>query len=207
MEKQIVNGQVMIFDLMGELTESFYRAGAPDGSIDWAGITTGKSAVEAASEIIPEPTASEDTFWNTAARAVLEGILIALVRDGKCNEEELVKAITAPIVEIAAVCNSLTNKNGYSYIQDADSKQADCVIRVLWSFVSPLIEDESYQCERTAAMEEAEAEVRNLQAKYADLYAKAVKKGILPELAEQETLVAKLPDTETAEQFAERFQA
>jgi type IV secretory pathway TraG/TraD family ATPase VirD4 len=138
--------RALVNDFKGELVEHFYR---PDTDlilnpldkrgIGWTLFNEVSSSLDLAaiaSSLIPLAK-GDDRFWSAAAQDVLRGVMAHCYQFGKRSNAALWQALTAPIKEIAAMCKATeTGRAGYSYIQDASSKQAASVIAVLISYVS-----------------------------------------------------------------------
>ncbi len=138
--------RAVVNDFKGELVERFYR---PDqdlilNPLDARGLgwtifnelESKADLIAIAGSLIP-PAKGEDRFWSAAAQDVFRGIMAYCYQFQKRTNIDLWKALTSPIKEIADMCAlTKSGRAGYSYIQDASSKQADGVIAVLMSYVS-----------------------------------------------------------------------
>ena len=79
----------------------------------------------------------DERFWCAAAQDVLRGVLACCHERNLRTNAQLWKALTSPIAEIRDMCRATpSGQAGYTYIQDASSKQAIGVHAVLMSFVS-----------------------------------------------------------------------
>lgn len=138
--------RAVVNDFKGELVERFYR---PDrdlilNPLDSRGLgwtlfnelETRADLLAIAGSLIP-PAKGEDRFWSAAAQDVFRGIMAYCYQYQKRTNSELWKAFTSGTKDVAQMC-ALTGSGraGYSYIQDAGSRQAEGVIAVLMSYVS-----------------------------------------------------------------------
>lgn len=133
-------------DFKGELVERFYR---PEkdlilNPIDARGVgwtlfneLKSKPDLTAITGSLIPPAKGEDRFWSAAAQDVLRGVMAYCYENNKRTNAELWKALTSPLNEITEMCRVTESGHaGYTYIQDASSKQAAGVIAVLMSYVS-----------------------------------------------------------------------
>lgn len=138
--------RAVVNDFKGELVERFYRP-AQDlilNPLDARGLgwtlfnelETRADLIAIAGSLIP-PAKGEDRFWSAAAQDVFRGIIAYCYQYHLRTNIDLWKALTSPIKEIADMCAlTQSGRAGYSYIQDASSKQSEGVIAVLMSYVS-----------------------------------------------------------------------
>lgn len=138
--------RALVNDFKGELVERFYR---PDKDLilnpldsrglGWTIFNELKSKPDLsaiAGSLIP-PSKGEDRFWSAAAQDVLRGVMAYCYSSNNRTNAALWRAVTSPIKEIAGMCqDTASGQAGFSYIQDASSKQAAGVIAVLMSYVS-----------------------------------------------------------------------
>jgi type IV secretory pathway TraG/TraD family ATPase VirD4 len=133
-------------DFKGELVERFYRPQQDlilnpldSRGLGWTlfnELNTKPDLSAIAGSLIP-PSKGEDRFWSAAAQGVFIGIMADCYNSGNRTNAALWRAITSPIKKIADMCQATASgQAGYSYIQDASSKQAAGVIAVLMSYVS-----------------------------------------------------------------------
>ncbi len=138
--------RAMANDFKGELVEHFYRHGQDSilNPLDTRGLgwtlfnelKTKPDLSAIAGSLIP-PAKGEDRFWSSAAQDVLRGVMAYCFNSGNRSNAALWRAVTSPIKDIANMCQATASgQAGYSYIQDASSKQAAGVIAVLMSYVS-----------------------------------------------------------------------
>ncbi|GFO63615.1 type IV secretion system DNA-binding domain-containing protein [Geomonas paludis] len=133
-------------DFKGELVERFYR---PDrdlilNPLDARGVgwtifneLRSKPDLTAVTGSLIPPAKGEDRFWSAAAQDVLRGVMAYCYENGMRTNAELWRAVTSPVYEIMEMCRATESGHaGYTYIQDASSKQAAGVIAVLMSYVS-----------------------------------------------------------------------
>lgn len=133
-------------DFKGELVERFYR---PEkdlilNPIDARGVgwtlfneLRSKPDLTAITGSLIPPAKGEDRFWSAAAQDVLRGVMAYCYENNKRTNAELWKALTSQLHEITEMCRATPSGHaGYTYIQDASSKQAAGVIAVLMSYVS-----------------------------------------------------------------------
>jgi type IV secretory pathway TraG/TraD family ATPase VirD4 len=133
-------------DFKGELVERFYR---PEkdlilNPIDARGVgwtlfneLKSKPDLTAITGSLIPPAKGEDRFWSAAAQDVLRGVMAYCYDANKRTNAELWKALTSQLHEITEMCRATESGHaGYTYIQDASSKQAAGVIAVLMSYVS-----------------------------------------------------------------------
>uniref|UniRef100_C6DZ92 Sigma 54 interacting domain protein n=1 Tax=Geobacter sp. (strain M21) TaxID=443144 RepID=C6DZ92_GEOSM len=133
-------------DFKGELVERFYR---PEkdlilNPIDARGVgwtlfneLKSKPDLTAVTGSLIPPAKGEDRFWSAAAQDVLRGVMAYCYETNKRTNAELWKALTSKLHEITEMCQATESGHaGYTYIQDASSKQAAGVIAVLMSYVS-----------------------------------------------------------------------
>lgn len=133
-------------DFKGELVERFYR---PDrdlilNPIDARGVgwtlfneLKSKPDLTAVTGSLIPPAKGEDRFWSAAAQDVLRGVMAYCYETNKRTNVELWKALTSQLHDITDMCRATESGHaGYTYIQDASSKQAAGVIAVLMSYVS-----------------------------------------------------------------------
>jgi type IV secretory pathway TraG/TraD family ATPase VirD4 len=138
--------RAVVNDFKGELVEKFYRPGLDQilNPLDARGLgwtvfndirmTTDLHAI--AASLIP-PSHGDDKFWSAAAQAVFKGVLSYCMDSGKLTNVDLWEALTSSTEEIATMCKSTPGgMAGFTYIQDASSKQAAGVIAVLMSYTS-----------------------------------------------------------------------
>jgi len=138
--------RAVVNDFKGELVEKFYRPGVDHilNPLDARGlgwtvfndirIITDLHAI--AASLIP-PSSGDDKFWSAAAQAVFKGVLSYCMYSGKLTNAYLWEALTSPTEEIATMCKTTPGgMAGFTYIQDASSKQAAGVIAVLMSYTS-----------------------------------------------------------------------
>ena len=132
-------------DFKGELLERFYRKEhdlilnpLDTRGVGWTLFNELKSKPDLtaiAGSLIPQAK-GEDRFWSQAAQDVLRGVMAYCFQFDKRSNAQLWQAITAPIKDVAQMCRATdSGRAGYSYIQDAGSKQAAGVIAVLMSYV------------------------------------------------------------------------
>lgn len=138
--------RAVVNDFKGELVEKFYRPGVDHilNPLDARGLgwtvfndirmTTDLHAI--AASLIP-PSSGDDKFWSAAAQAVFKGVMSYCMDSGKRTNADLWEALTSSTEEIATMCKSTPGgMAGFTYIQDASSKQAAGVIAVLMSYTS-----------------------------------------------------------------------
>jgi hypothetical protein len=137
-------GRAIANDFKGELVERYYR---PDRALilnplDARGLgwtlfnelLTKANLTAIAGSLIPQAK-GEDRFWSAAAQDVLRGVMAYCYQYNLRTNADLWKALTASIEE--RMCEATNSgQTGYSYIQDARSKQAAGVIAVLMSYIS-----------------------------------------------------------------------
>jgi type IV secretory pathway TraG/TraD family ATPase VirD4 len=143
---QAAGRRALVNDFKGELVERYYRPGRdlilnpldPRG-LGWTLFNEVESSLDLAAiagSLIPLAK-GDDRFWSAAAQDVLRGVMANCFIYGLRTNEALWQALTAPVKEIARMCRATKfGRAGYSYIQDASSKQAASVIAVLISHVS-----------------------------------------------------------------------
>lgn len=138
--------RAVVNDFKGELVERFYR---PDqdlilNPLDARGLgwtlfneLLSKADLAAiAGSLIPQAK-GEDRFWSAAAQDVLRGVMAWCYQFNKRTNADLWMSVTSPVKEVAEMCQATSSgQAGYSYIQDASSKQAAGVIAVLMSYIS-----------------------------------------------------------------------
>jgi len=138
--------RAVIYDFKGEYVEKFFEPSRDyilnpldQRGADWNIFNDVSSLPDLSAitgSLIP-PSSGEERFWNTAADAVLRGIMAALWVQGKRTNRDLWQAVTLPIEAMAELLKTTeAGAAGHSYIQDASSKQASSVIAVLMSYVS-----------------------------------------------------------------------
>ncbi|UPU37867.1 type IV secretion system DNA-binding domain-containing protein [Geomonas paludis] len=138
--------RAIVNDFKGELVERFYR---PEkdlilNPIDARGVgwtlfneLKSKPDLTAITGSLIPPAKGEDRFWSAAAQDVLRGVMAYCYENNKRTNVELWKALTSPLNQITEMCRGTESGHaGYTYIQDASSKQAAGVIAVLMSYVS-----------------------------------------------------------------------
>lgn len=136
----------VVFDFKGEYVETFYRPGIDhianpldERGMRWNIFDDIHSIPDISAitgSLIP-PANGDDRFWSAAAQDVLRGVIAALLAQGKRTHEDLWRALTSPVADIAELCASVPQgASGHAYIQDASGKQAASVIAVLMSYVS-----------------------------------------------------------------------
>lgn len=136
----------VVYDFKGEYVEKFYRPGVDHiaNPLDERGV---KWNIFDDIENIPDISAvtgslipqggGEEHFWCAAAQDVLRGVISGLNPQGKSNNEDLWKALSSKIQNIAKLCDSTDQgAAGFKYIEDVSSKQALIVGAVLMSYVS-----------------------------------------------------------------------
>jgi type IV secretory pathway TraG/TraD family ATPase VirD4 len=190
--------RVIANDFKGELVERFYR---PDrdlilNPLDARGVgwtlfnelLTKADLTAIAGSLIP-PAKGEDRFWSAAAQDVLRGVMAYCYQYNLRTNADLWRALTSPIEEIARMCKTTSSgQAGFSYIQDASSKQAAGVIAVLMSYVTwlefapdgpfSLREWAATPCDRTIFITSTE-EVSNIMRPYLSLFADLCGKRLL----------------------------
>ena len=138
--------RAIVNDFKGDLVERFYRPHRDlilnpldSRGLGWTLFNELDSIPDLtaiAGSLIPQAK-GEERFWSAAAQDVFRGLMAFCYQYGRLSNAQLWKAVTSTIKEIADMCQSTTSgRAGYSYIQDASSKQADGVIAVLMSYVS-----------------------------------------------------------------------
>ena len=152
MAKQQINAiraaghRAAIGDFKGEYTELFYD---PDkdfilNPLDTRGVSwnlfdevSNKADLTALCDSLIPDSSGDDKFWSAGSKAVFRGILAGCYRDGKRTNKDIWEAATASIEEIAELCRSTpSGAAGYTYIQDASSKQAAGIIASLMCYIS-----------------------------------------------------------------------
>lgn len=140
------NAKVVIYDFKGEYAERFFDPSRDfilnpldERSEGWnvfSDLKTKADLTALCQSLIPAAK-GEERYWNTAAQDVLRGVLAGLYAENRRTNSALWSALTSPIEQIAELCASTpSGRAGFTYIQDASSKQAVSVISVLMSFVS-----------------------------------------------------------------------
>jgi type IV secretory pathway TraG/TraD family ATPase VirD4 len=139
--------RAVVYDFKGEYVELFYRP-ATDyilNPLDKRGtvwtifdeIQTVADLNAICDSLIPE-SRGDDRFWSSAAKDVFRGLLAyCVLLKGKTTNRDLWHTVTRPITELAEMCKATpAGAAGYTYIQDASSKQAASVIAVMMSYIS-----------------------------------------------------------------------
>lgn len=99
-------------------------------------IKTKMDLISVAQSLIP-PGGGDEKFWNSAAQNVKVGLESAGIMSGKKTNADFWKAVTGTVKEIADTIKNVDGgQAGYTFIQDASSKQALSVIAVLMSYCS-----------------------------------------------------------------------
>jgi type IV secretory pathway TraG/TraD family ATPase VirD4 len=143
---QKMKRRAIVNDFKGELVRRFYR---PEidlilnpldaRGLGWTIFNELKSKADLtaiAGSLIPQAK-GEDRFWSAAAQDVFRGLMAGCYQFNKRTNADLWKAITSSKKEIAEMCRATSSGlAGYSYIQDASSKQTAGVIAVLMSYVA-----------------------------------------------------------------------
>ena len=138
--------RAVVNDFKGEIVERFYRPHRDlilnpldARGLGWSicnELQTKPDLAAISGSLIPNAK-GEDRFWSAAAQDVFRGILAYCFNERRRKNADLWKAATSPIQTIAAMCKATpSGEAGYSYIQDASSKQAAGVIAVLMSYIS-----------------------------------------------------------------------
>jgi type IV secretory pathway TraG/TraD family ATPase VirD4 len=138
--------RAVVNDFKGELVERFYRAGRDlilnpldARGVGWTLFNELQSKPDLTAitgSLIPQAR-GEDRFWSQAAQDVLRAVMAYCYQFDQRSNAQLWQAITSPIKYVADMCQATdSGRAGYSYIQDAGSKQASSVIAVLMSYVS-----------------------------------------------------------------------
>jgi type IV secretory pathway TraG/TraD family ATPase VirD4 len=139
-------GKLIIYDFKGDYVSKFYDPAVDiifnplDGrGIDWNIFSeiSIKTDIPAIAHSLISPASQQDPFWNDAARAVFGGILHYLCQSNQRSNTaiwEMVSSKTEAITHILA--DIPEGREGYTYIQDASSKQAMSVAAVLMQYTS-----------------------------------------------------------------------
>ncbi len=140
------NVKAVIYDLKGEYTAKFFdpKKDFLMNPLDtrcsgWTitnEIKTKMDLISVAQSLIP-PGGGDEKFWNTAAQNVKVGLESAGIMSGKKTNADFWRAVTGTVKEIADTIKNVDGgQAGYTYIQDAGSKQALSVIAVLMGYCS-----------------------------------------------------------------------
>jgi len=135
----------IVYDFKGDYLSKFYD---PDidqifnpldqRTIGWNifnEIQTPMDIESIATSLIPSSISLSEPFWNDAARDVFAGILHYLLQENLTTNSELWEMLTSPIAFIAECLKATKGgQRGYTYIQDASSKQALSVIAVMMQY-------------------------------------------------------------------------
>ncbi len=144
---QRANRRCLIIDNKGEFMARYYRPEKDiilqpldERGIGWTVLKNEvitKPDLHAITGSLIPPGHGDEKFWQAAAEAVLRGVMGYCWNQGTKQNSDLWKALTAPTNEIAEMCKvTAVGKAGYTFVQDASSKQAQGVCSVLMSFVS-----------------------------------------------------------------------
>ena len=142
-----IGARAVVYDFKGEYVEVFYRPGidyilnpldkrgAVWSIFDEIQTVTDLNAI--ADSLVPE-SRGEDRFWSAAAKDVFRGLLsYCVLLQGKTTNRDLWHVVTRPVAELAEMCKATpAGAAGFTYIQDASSKQAASVVAVMMSYVS-----------------------------------------------------------------------
>ena len=143
---QTAKRRALANDFKGELIEKFFRPGQDqilnpldERGLGWTLFNELKSKPDLTAitgSLIP-PAHGEDRFWSAAAQDVLRGVMAYCYEYNQRTNALLWKTLTSPLRDIMEICKATpSGQAGYTYIQDASSKQAAGVIAVLMSYVS-----------------------------------------------------------------------
>jgi type IV secretory pathway TraG/TraD family ATPase VirD4 len=138
--------RAVIHDFKGEYVERFFRPGIDLilNPLDMRGLqwslfndVSTKADISAITGSLIPPSSGDDRFWSAAAQDVIRGVMAACWASGNRTNADIWRAITSPIADIASLCQSVPEgAAGFTYIQDASSKQAASVIAVVMSYFS-----------------------------------------------------------------------
>jgi type IV secretory pathway TraG/TraD family ATPase VirD4 len=130
----------IIYDFKGDFVSSFYRPEKDflfnpidQRCVGWNLFNEIKTDydIEAIScSLIPEGK-GDTIFWNTAARNVFISVLKVLIKREKKTHMDLWRTLTMPLNELA---DYIFHEEGYTYIQDPQSRQAASVVSVLMQY-------------------------------------------------------------------------
>jgi len=135
----------IIYDFKGDYLTKFYNPSMDQifnpldqRTVGWNifnEIQTPMDIESIATSLIPSSISLSEPFWNDAARDVFAGILHYLLQEKLTNNSELWSMLTSPIAFIAKCLKTTKGgERGYTYIQDASSKQALSVIAVMMQY-------------------------------------------------------------------------
>ncbi|MBJ6749921.1 type IV secretion system DNA-binding domain-containing protein [Geomonas anaerohicana] len=138
--------RAIVNDYKGEMVQRFYRPGKDlilnpldERGVGWTVFNEFRYSLDftaLTASLIPLGIGDE-RFWCAAAQDVLRGVLSYCWDRNLRTNAQLWKALTSPIAEIRDMCRATdAGQAGYTYIQDASSKQAVGVHAVLMSFVA-----------------------------------------------------------------------
>lgn len=138
--------RAIVNDYKGEMVQRFYRPGKDlilnpldARGVGWTLFNEFRSTLDftaLTASLIPLGIGDE-RFWCAAAQDVLRGVLSYCWDRNLRTNAQLWKALTSPIAEIRDMCRATdAGQAGYTYIQDASSKQAVGVHAVLMSFIA-----------------------------------------------------------------------
>jgi len=140
------NVKLIIYDFKGDYVSKFYDPGMDiifnpldSRGLDWnifseISIKTDIPAI--AHSLIP-PASQQDPFWNDAARAVFGGILHCLYQSNQRSNTAIWEMVSSKTEAITHTLADIPEaREGFTYIQDASSKQAMSVAAVLMQYTS-----------------------------------------------------------------------